>query len=597
MIYAGLVHFNEAGDKVSKLRAVLEAYTQTPPTVVTKNSLTLCYGKLSNENDMDEIWENDSTILMGRLFDKTHHCTVSEQDFKNLSPLSKEELLAKLWGKYVSIHANEKVSQFDIIVDSTGQLPFFYYIFSNSNILFASDVEILFKLLDQKPEINWNYLCSYLVHGSSCTTQTPFQNIYELPPACCLKIVKNEIITKPFLNPLSFYKASTCKERDAVDVIQSTLKPWIKPYKNICVSLSGGLDSSSLVYCLKELVQTNQTLSALNYFHGKVKSSNELSHARKVCEDTGIDLIEVDVSHNLPFDPTHQKRVLYPNKPFPGLISLGALQNTTKYIPSDGGCTFLSGHGSDHIFMRPPSKNSLSDYIVEKGFKGSKEQLKDLSEFYRDPIFSILKENVLGLGNFFLSRRLEKRHSKNRQEEKPGWIQRELYEQASPDFAHPIYKTLSKTILPGKYVQIDALYEGLASIHMEMTPLIPTYYPFLCEPMVEFALSFPIYNLFEKGYDRYPLRKAVSEKFKTETVWRRDKGETSGILQLGVKKNLNRVIDLCLEGQCVKQGLVDKEGLHQTILMISNGDIKHLWSFTQLASTEIFLNMWKDTSL
>lgn len=129
MIYAGLVHFNEAGDKVSKLRAVLEAYTQTPPTVVTKNSLTLCYGKLSNENDMDEIWENDSTILMGRLFDKTHHCTVSKQDFKNLSPLSKEELLAKLWGKYVSIHANEKVSQFDIIVDSTGQLPFFITFF------------------------------------------------------------------------------------------------------------------------------------------------------------------------------------------------------------------------------------------------------------------------------------------------------------------------------------------------------------------------------------------------------------------------------------------------------------------------------------
>ncbi len=401
MIYVGLIHFNETSDKMDKLCAVLESYTQTPPTVIHKNSLTLCYGKLSNEQDMDDIWQNDCAVSMGRLFDKKHHCAFAKKDFKNLSSLNKEEVLAKIWGKYVYIHANEKASQFDIVVDSTGKLPFFYTIFPNGNILFASDIEIIFKVLGQKPEINWMYLCSYLTYGNSSAIQTPFQNIYELPPACWLKITKNERTTQPFWNPLCSYKNSLSEKKDAVRVLQETLKPWIEPYKNICVSLSGGLDSSSLAYCLKSIKKEEQTLSALNYFHGQVKSSNELIHARKVCEETGIELIELDVSQSLPFDSFSFKSPLKPNKPFPGLISLRSQKIKSENVPSESSCAFLSGHGSDHIFMRPPSKKSFSDYILEKGLKGSKEQLKNVTQFYRDPIFSILKENSVSLYSYF----------------------------------------------------------------------------------------------------------------------------------------------------------------------------------------------------
>lgn len=597
MIYVGLIQVNDTPDRVYELSTILESYTHTSPTVVRKNSLTLCYGKLSNTQDMDGIWENASSVLMGRIFDKVHQCAFGKKEFKNLSPLNKEELLEKIWGRYVYINGNEKASQFEIVIDSTGQLPFFYYPFSDGSILFSSDIEIIFKVLSQKPEINWSYLCSYLIYGNSSAIQTPFKNIYELPPACCLKITRNERKTEPFWNPLRSYKTSVPQGRDAVGVLQATLKPWIEPYKNICVSLSGGLDSSSLVYCLKDILKEDQTLSALNYFHSSVKSSNELPHARKVCQETGIELIEIDASHSLPFDPYHQKQPLNPNKPFPGLVSLKWEKNIFDNIPSDGSCAFLSGHGSDHIFMRPPSKKSVADYVLEKGLKGSKEQLKNITQFYRDPLFSILKENAMSLGSYFFSRRLGKRNSKNTQDETPDWIKQGVRQKTSPDFMHPIYEHLPLSVLPGKYEQIDALYEGLASIHIEMNQVNPTYYPFLYEPVVEFALSFPTYGLFDKGYDRYPLRQALSSHFKTETVWRRDKSQTTGVFQLGVKNNLEHVLAICLEGQFVKQGLIDREGLYKTIMLISNGDLNHMWPFMHLASLEIFLNCWEENYL
>src|SRR3990167_9076526 len=103
MIYVGLIDFNEIPDRVHKLISVLELYTHTFPTVVRKNSLTLCYGKLSNVHDMDDVWENASSVLTGRIFDKAQQCSFKKKDFKNLAHLPKEETLEKIWVKYVYI--------------------------------------------------------------------------------------------------------------------------------------------------------------------------------------------------------------------------------------------------------------------------------------------------------------------------------------------------------------------------------------------------------------------------------------------------------------------------------------------------------------
>jgi asparagine synthase (glutamine-hydrolysing) len=597
MIYAGLIHLNQTPERNDQLKSALESFTKAAPTVIRKNFLTLYYGKLSKRQDMDEVWENDSSILMGRIFDKTKHCSFKKKDFKSLSHLAKEEVLERVWGKYVYFKVDNTNLQLDVILDSTGQLPFFYYIFPNGHVLFSSDIEIIFKVLGQKPEYNWAYLCSYLVYGNSSAIQTPFKNIFELPPACCLKITKSERKTIPFWNPLRSYKTSTLQEKDAVEVLQVTLKPWIEPYQNIIVSLSGGLDSSSLVYCLKDLVKKNQTLKAINYFHSQIQTSNEFSYAQRVCGEAGIDLIGIDISGALPFDIPQKKQPLRPNKPFPGSSSLRWTETIMDHLPIDESSVFISGHGSDHIFMRPPSKKSMADYILERGLKEFKNQLKNVARFYRDSLFSILRENAADLGSHFLSRRLDKRNPKNAHGEIPHWIKQEVNQTISSEFVHPIYEHLPLSVLPGKYVQIDALYEGLASIHMEMDPVNPTSYPFLYEPVVEFALSFSTYELFEKGYDRYPLRKAVSDCFKTETVWRRDKSQTTGIFQLGIKQNLEYVLDICLNGYFAKQGFVDREGLKKTITLIGNGDVKDMWPFMHLASVEIFLRYWDEMSL
>jgi asparagine synthase (glutamine-hydrolysing) len=598
MIYAGFINYNSLSIPEENLTKAIGSFTQNSPFVIKKGALVLSYGKLSATQDVDGIWENDSSILIGRVFDKERSCALKNSTFKELSFLNKEAALSKAWGKYVYINVNKKNSQVEIVVDSTGQLPFFYYIFSDGNIVFSSDIEIIFKVLMQRPEYNWSYLCSYVIYGNSSSIQTPFKNVFELPPACSLTINKTIRKTEPFWNPLCSYHKPEHQEKNAVSVLKETLNPWMKPYKNIYVSLSGGLDSSSLVYCLKNILKKNQTLKAINFFHSQIKSSNELPYARKVCEETGIELIEIDASDSLPFDSPHRKPLIKLNKPFPGMISLRWMETICERIPSDEPFGFVSGHGSDHIFMRPPSKKSTVDYLLKNGARGYKGQLEEIAQFYRDPLFSIFRENITSLWSHFFAQRAQKRSPQNIFDEIPPWIKQEVHQKKSGEFVHPIYEYLPSRIPPGKYDQIDSLYEGLSSIHVPMENQIdPTYYPFLYQPVVEFALSFPTYELFEKGYDRYPLRKSVSETFRTDTVWRRDKSQTTGIFQLGIKRNLDKVLSLCLEGQFAKKGFIDKAGLQNTINLIGNGDTKYMWPFMHIASVELFLRQWEEKVL
>ena len=591
MNYVGILDRNRTSKSTQEIHAILAPYTSQ--TLITKGSLTLGYGKRSH-HDMDVFLENASSILIGRAFDKIRSSAVNKDD------LGTANFLQKIWGTYVYFHEGQ--DQFEIAVSLNGQLPFFYYIFPNGNILFSSDIKTLFKVLGQKPNPNWTYMCSYLLYGFNSAVMTPFLGIHELPLGCRLKITNNERRSEPKIEPYWDPLFASCGTRslydgqDAVDILQATLKPLIEPYKNIVVSLSGGLDSSSLLYCLSKLKRSDQTLTAQNHFHANVQSSNELVYARKVCQETGVDLVEVDVSEFLPFSNLGGSLPMNPNKPCAAFISLNVADEIYSYFPANGSCIFLNGHGSDHIFMRSPPKKAASDYLLEQGFQGFKGKLAELAHFYRDALFPILMTNVASLVSYARARRLDKRHHRNTQaltqEIMPTWIKPCLLKQASPAFKHPIYKHLPSRVFPGKYEQIDMLYEGLASIQVAMDPVHRAHCPFLDEPVVEFALSFPVYELFQAGYDRYPLRKAVSDRFQTQTVWRRDKGEATGIFQLGIKNNLQDVLDLCLNGQFVQQGLIDKEGLHKTILQISSGSIDHMWPVTHLACLELFLKSW-----
>jgi len=215
------------------------------------DTITLYTGKLT-EHDQDDLIIEDNHIVLGRSFQKSNNKPLSNKALKNINS---QKLEHEIWGKFLYIKYDSANQSISIFRDPTGQLPFFYYELDNQNLVFSSDISLLLEILSLKPQYNWNYLSTFILHSELYANGTPFTDILELLPGCKLTIKQNHSTVSYWWNPLKSKKNHPTNE-EIIDSIHQVLQAWLEPYQKIVLSLSGGLDSSSLLLFLHELKKT-----------------------------------------------------------------------------------------------------------------------------------------------------------------------------------------------------------------------------------------------------------------------------------------------------------------------------------------------------
>jgi len=558
------------------------------------NYLHLITGNTSSDINQGNILKTENSLLVGKIFCKDNYKSITLQDLELIE--SNKSFVDKYWGNYLLFKKDDNKKTLTILRDPVGQLPLFYTKLSTEEIVFSSEISVIWDVLKTKPSYNWSYFSSYVVHSFITTKQTPFEGIYELLHGCELNISKESIEESVVWNPLDYiseYNGLEDIQHKIIDTTTNVMKCWTSDFDNIFLDFSGGLDSSSLFFLLNKLLKPEQQLHPVNFFHPEVQSSDEREHAWKIAKEIGIDLIEFDNSKSLPLTPFEGKLGFKPNWPTSSLTHLSIEQNIFDLSKSCENTVSISGHGGDHIFLCPPPVKSLCDYFMEKGTKNFNSKLKEISSIYRKPLFPILKEMLKGVFSHYLLHSYKQQSLKLDKYRKAPWFNEEIYKLEKTIPPHPFFTTKTTKILPGKFNFIDGIYNGLSTIKGEVRNYQnPIFYPLFSQPLLELSLSIPTYESYSKGYDRYPFRKAISEYFKTNNVWRKDKGETSGIMQRGLKHNEKYILELCLEGNIVKTGLIDKNLLYKNINGMMNGQTDTQWPVSSLISAEIFMRFW-----
>lgn len=551
--------------------------------IETKN-MTLFKGK-TGLNDQDIVLHDENSTLIGRVFDKKQNEPVKKEGLKSLD---KKKIISDCWGKYLYFSFSGDDSSISIMRDPTGQLALFYCHLPNGAVLFSSELSIINDFLTGRLSINWPYMASHLLYGIQNSTQTAFEDIYELPPGYALNCKNGLTEVDVVWDPSDYIQPRVVNNDDLIDILETSLKAWHHTYDTLHVSYSGGLDSTALLYCIDKTKSKNQKINPINLYHPEIKSSDELPYAQAVCDDLGIKLTRLNMAENLPFSPTKKSVLLKPNKPFPILTHLKVLEAINDIVNEAPSSLFISGQGGDHIFMAPPPKTLLVDYIMDNGLKGAKTQLDALAQYYRTTYYQILKDNIRTLfrqkiirGNLSPTPKIA------------PWFTKELCELGKQPFSHPILSHISSRLLAGKLEHITAIDNAFASISVEMKEHNPTYSPLLYQPAVELSLSMPTYKLLNQGYDRYPFRDAISKAYNTNHVWRRSKGETSGVLQLGMRKNMTYLRELCLEGHFARQGLINKKAIEEHLNRMASGEVLDLWSLMYIISSELFFSFYE----
>ncbi|HJU45590.1 MAG TPA: asparagine synthase (glutamine-hydrolyzing) [Chitinophagaceae bacterium] len=139
--------------------------------------------------------------------------------------------------------------------DRFGEKPFFYY-YDKEQLIFASEMKALWAA-GVKKEANRTLLYNYLTLGYTCNpadlSETFYTNISKLPAASYLKyhLTANTLETGRYWDIDRTYTDNTISEKEAIEKFQhlfhSSIQKRLRSDVSVGTSLSGGLDSSSIV--------------------------------------------------------------------------------------------------------------------------------------------------------------------------------------------------------------------------------------------------------------------------------------------------------------------------------------------------------------
>lgn len=546
---------------------------------------------MESSTELVDIASNKKTILCGRLFEKStgKAVTISDLNIDAITNSRGGELGEKYWGSYLLITLNDEGIAF---YRDPMALSVLFYTQVEQGYVFTTSIAPLVDFLEQNAEVNWTYLTSYIASNHHVTAVTPFKNIFEILPGCETTLLIND---KPrlsfFWDPTaissSYIENESSFQEKIFKTTQMTLSAWVYGSQKAHLKLSGGLDSSSLLALLRHNRYTNP-IQAFNFFDSSFSAADEREFAQEVCDLYEVPINFIDFQEHLPF--SELTPLIRRDRPCSTLLASNFTDSVASAMNVAKDDIILSGEGGDHLFLAPPPRETFLDYILENNFFRSYSLLKDVSTYNRMPYVSLLRESL----RTYTSYKQGKLNYLELLNESQDWMTDAFKSEVDPHLFKPHYWKKLGDVFPGKAQHILAIQSAtLRNNRDNDIPGKSIIHPLLSQPLVELALSMPTYQSFKHGYNRFQFRKAMEKHLKGRYLWRISKGDTSGAVVMGVRKNFAFLQSLLLEGQCVKKGFIDAAKLHRSLLEFKSGKVDFMWPIIKLFVVEKWLKSWQ----
>lgn len=384
-----------------------------------------------------------------------------------------------------------------LVRDRLGIKPLFYYFDKiSSKFIFASEIKSIIANPLVKRQFNYNALNQIIYYGYTINGETLLEGITELLPGHILTYDYSDINIEKFwdiktniINKTEDYYVTRLR-----DMLKESVRKRLVADVPLGASLSGGLDSSSIVAFMSQLVDN----PVKTFTIGFNDESDEFIDAKRVADYCSTDHHEIivdfkEITENLP-------RILwYAETPFvkPAMFGTYFL---SKEINKNKVIIDLSGEGSDEIFAgynryEPylyRNINELSDIvkakkIVSSCFLNDSEK----NEFFNSSFLNKIKKGLLPKNTFLP-------YLRNADEKE--------YINAALEFE-------LKHQLPN--VQL------LRADRMSMANSHEIRVPFLDHEIVEFAMTVPSEYKWNHNAKKYILQKAMMGILPKENVLRK----------------------------------------------------------------------------
>ena len=150
------------------------------------------------------------------------------------------------------------------------------------------------------------------------------------------------------------------------DTTMACVHTWASCYERILNLLSGGLDSSIVIGCLKTAAPRPEVTNFHAYFAAG-SAGDERRYARAAAELTGYPLLEAEMDADA--NPREIFDIPRTVAPVSSFIELGTLARRRRVCRELNIGALFNGSGGDQLFFQNGSQYACPDYIFERGLR------------------------------------------------------------------------------------------------------------------------------------------------------------------------------------------------------------------------------------
>jgi asparagine synthase (glutamine-hydrolysing) len=439
----------------------------------------------------------------------------------------KNECVEKFDGMFSFSIWDEKEMELFAARDRFGEKPFFYY-FDNNQFVFGSELKALWAGgIERKVNLKmlFNYLTIGYVDNPNQPEETFFENISKLPAASFLtyKPGEEDVFIEKYwdidLNNVNHKINDTEALEQFTDLLNTSIKRRLRSDVPIGTSLSGGLDSSSVVAICSKFHTSNYSHKCFTaIFTGFDK--DESSYSRQVAdcfnlrqytvsptaEELMNDIQELINSHD---EPIGSASVYIQYK----VYQLAKIHNVKVLLDGQGADEVLAGyHKYYKWYWQELFRNRK---LLTSGELAAAKKISIRERFG-------LRNVVAALFPEFASVFLERQYLLSALQQ----------DDLTKDFiryqSKEAYYTLPTIFSLNGVLYFNTCLHGLEELlryadRNSMAHGKEVRLPFLYHELIEFLFSLPSHFKIRQGWTKWLLRKGMETSLPHEIVWRKDK--------------------------------------------------------------------------
>lgn len=421
-----------------------------------------------------------------------------------LYDLKKEKSLDDLDGMFSFAIWDEKEQTLFCARDRFGEKPFHYYSDGNE-FIFGSEIKQFWSYGIEK-KVTDARMKDFLLNGNADddvdANATFYTGIKKLDAACYMIITgKGEQQIKRYwkIDEQADVFKGNMKEASSrfFDLLSESIRLRLRSDVPVGSSLSGGLDSSSIVMLIDRMKDSDQKQ---NTFSARFRdfSKDEGHHIEEVVKNCK----HVEVNYTWPdeayFSDVFDRVNYHQDEPY-GSASIVAQYAVMQLAKEHGVTVLLDGQGADeYLAGYPPYYGIYLNQLFYNNRKRYISELESYNSLHEHKYPSLVEKETWRM--------------------KMGRYKRKAFQQKMPVNDQALKKQLA----------IDTTCSGLKSLlryadRNSMAHSREVRLPFLSHKLVEFAFTLPDSYKLHEGWTKYVLRDAMNSVLPKSICWRSDK--------------------------------------------------------------------------